>query len=53
MPGGGDDTAFASNGEGCGGVSVMLSVDVGSLATVEEVEAVVWFVFDGKRGDGR
>ena len=35
MPGGGDDTALARTGEGSGGVSVMLSVDVGSLAAFD------------------
>ena len=29
MPGGGNDTALASSDEGSGGVSVMLSVNVG------------------------
>ena len=32
MPGGGNDTALASNDERSGGVSLMLSVNVGSLA---------------------
>lgn len=51
MWGGGKDAALASNSEGSGGVSMMLSVNVGSVAefdTKGDANEIYFFANDGR-----